>query len=160
MVKTIKLTKNKETLVDDEDFEMLNKFKWYADKAYGTYYAARYIRSTTSKKGWTSLRMHRAIMGKNKGKEIDHIDGDGLNNKKSNLRVCSHAENMKNRGKQKDNSTGFKGVWYNKRNNKYIAEITVNGKKTWLGQKTTAEEAYKLYAIGCIKYHKEYAKLK
>lgn len=93
-MKEIKLTQGKVVLVDDEDYEYLNQFKWYALKNHRTYYAQRVIQNNYIKR---TLKMHRVIMDTPCGLEVDHIDGDGLNNQKCNLRNCTFAENRKNR---------------------------------------------------------------
>ena len=91
-MKHIKLTKGKSTLIDDEDFEWLNQYKWYCSVKG---YAARNVAQDGKK---ITMRMHQAIMGKQNDKlEIDHKNGNKLDNRRDNLRICSHAENSKNR---------------------------------------------------------------
>ena len=121
-MKKIKLygNKNKEALIDDEDFEKINKHKWYAKKCKNTYY----VTSTSHKEGCSKIDkdrnintvMHRLILGliKDDNKYVDHIDGNGLNNQKSNLRVCTNKQNCWNRrnykgylGVSKDRCLGF-----------------------------------------------------
>ncbi len=99
--------------------------------------------------------MHNQVMGT---KGIDHVDGNGLNNTRANLRVSTPAENARNRGKQKTNTSGYKGVCYNKRNGKWTAQIQVNSKKIHIGSFTDALVAHKHYVEACIKYHGEFAK--
>ena len=89
---------------------------------------------------------------------IDHKNGNGLDNRRENLRICSNAENLRNRQFQKNNKTGFKGVHYCNRSNRFIAKITINDKIIYLGSSKDASAAAKLYDAGAIKYHKEYAK--
>lgn len=104
-MKQIKLTQNQYALVDDEDFEELNKYKWQADKTKrGTYYATR--RPYINKK-YVTTRMHNQIMN---AKEIDHRDGDGLNNQKYNLRKCTRLQNTWNAKPRKNSSSQYKGV--------------------------------------------------
>ena len=94
-MKEIKLSKGMVALVDDEDYEYLNQFKWYLTHSHYKHYYA--IRSVCVNKKYKSIRMHRDIMMPNHNQEIDHIDHNGLNNQKLNLRICSRAENSRNR---------------------------------------------------------------
>lgn len=88
--------------------------------------------------------------------EIDHIDGNGLNNQKENLRICTRSENMRNRDKQADNLSGYKGVY--KKDNRYRAQITVEGKQIYLGSYQNIEDAVKAYNEASIKYHGKFSK--
>jgi len=88
---------------------------------------------------------------------IDHIDKDKKNNNMWNLRWCTNGENMSNRGKQQNNTSGFKGVTFNKERNKWQAQIQVEKVYKSLGRFDTKEKAYEAYCDACIKYHKEFA---
>lgn len=156
-MKTIELTQGKVALVDDEDYDFLSKYKWKAHKSRGSrtcFYADRDFGSTRSDR--KTVSMHSLILGVVDGKEIDHIDGDGLNNRKSNLRHCSRAENCRNvrRG-------SIKGVHIDKRKllRKYMAKITSNGKTTFLGMFSTAAEAGMAYNEAAKKLHGEFASI-
>lgn len=94
------LSQCKIALIDDEDFEAINEFKWYANKHRNTYYALRHLPINSSKK---LCYMHRVIMKSPTRKQIDHIDGNGLNNQKSNLRICTGSQNQQNRTKRTSN---------------------------------------------------------
>lgn len=135
-MKEIILTQGKVALVDDEWYEMVNQFKWTAFKSGEQWYAVR---------GWKDDRilMHHFIMGKPEKLVVDHIDGNGLNNQKSNLRHCTHSQNHLNQGLQSNNTSGIKGVNFHKATNKWTAYIKVNGKKKHLGSFLTLEEAGK-----------------
>lgn len=146
-MKRIKLTQGKYTLVDDDDFTELNKNKWYAKKAGRTFYATR------NEKG---IRMHRVIMNPPKNMEVDHKDGDGLNNQKSNLRICTHSQNAKNKGKRKSNKSGYKGVCWDEHSKKWHAQIVFNKKTKHLGKFTSKLLAYEAYCKACKKYHGEF----
>lgn len=106
--------------------------------------------------------MHRIIYERisgialNKGQYIDHIDGDGLNNTRENLRLVTNAENLKNRKRHSNNKSGYKGVVA--QDGKYRAKITVNGKRISLGMYDTPEEAHEAYKAAAIKYHGEFAR--
>jgi len=90
-------------------------------------------------------------------KEVDHIDGNGLNNKKSNLRLCTNNQNLYNRAKCKNNTSGFKGVKWKKDSKKWVAAINVNNKRIYLGQYTSKIKAHEAYVAACKKYHGEFA---
>jgi hypothetical protein len=155
-MKTIKLTKGMFALVDDEDFEEINKYKWHAQKIGRKHYASRTIHVPNGKR--VAQRMHCAIIKTPEGMDTDHIDGDGLNNTKNNLRVCTRGENLRNQGKSPSrNKSGFKGVsWFEKRR-KWVAQIGVGGKNIGLGHFKEIEQAHEAYVKACIKYHGEFA---
>ena len=159
-MKEIKLTKGLYAIVDDNDYAELNKHKWYAmgSKTSRTHYAARGI--TTNGKLVIKL-MHRIIFGiDSKDIKIDHIDHNGLNNKRSNLRQCTHAENTRNRTciKQRGSTSKYKGV--NLFQNKYYrAQITVNRKNITIGYRKNEKAAALLYNAAAIKYFGEFANL-
>lgn len=144
-------------LVDDEDFEWLSKFRWSGNKRLATIYA----HVSTRKKGFHGEQMHRLILGlsKRNGIEIDHIDGDGLNNQKSNLRGCNHSQNAIHRNCQRNSTTGFKGVSWFKSSRKYQATITVNGVWVRLGFFTDPIQAARAYDQAALKYFGEFAAL-
>lgn len=143
-MKQIPLTQGQFALVDDEDFEELNKFKWQANKSLHTYYAVRSF--TISKNKRIDIKMHRQILGLTNGKiKCDHIDLNGLNNQRYNLREATHIQNMMNR-KSKINSTSqYKGVRWKKDSEKWVAAIYAKGKQMHLGYFTDEIEAAKAY---------------
>lgn len=152
MTKAIQLTRGMVTLVDDADFEWLNQWKWRAVNQRGKYYA---LRSEGSK----TFHMHRVITDAPRGMEPDHINGDGLDNQRKNLRVCTHLENSRNRGAQKNNKTGFKGVGWHKVRQKYRAVIIINGVDKHLGHFETPEAAARAYDEAARLYFGEFAYL-
>ena len=122
MVKTIPLTQGKVALVDDEDYEELKKYKWFAQKDHNwnRWYAIRKTRDKNRKR--KSIRMHQQITGF-KYKIIDHINHDGIDNRKCNLRACTHSQNKKNSNLYKNNKSGLNGVSWFKTNKKWHAQI-------------------------------------
>jgi len=140
--------KNKYIFLDDKDFDLISKYKWQLAKGRKTYYA---IRTTSNPK--TTIRMHREILGlKETGEHVDHINGNGLDNTKKNLRICSRDENGRNRRPNKGYK--YKGV-IKSNGNKYVAKI----KREYLGTYNTPEEAANIYNKYAKKYFGEFANL-
>ncbi len=153
----IELTQGKYALIDDEDFDYFNNWKWYASKSKRTFYAKRNV--YTNKKG-TTIKMHREILGLTKEDKIqvDHKDGNGLNNQKSNLRIVTQNENQHNSRKRKDNTSGYKGVSWDKRNKKWVTQIYFQDKQNFLGYFNDKIEAAKAYDKKAIELFGEFAK--
>jgi len=146
---SIQLTKGKVAIIDEEDFPLVSKYKWHASSnGGGKWYAA-----TSSKKG--RFRMHSLIMGF--PGEVDHADGNGLNNRKSNLRPCTRSQNNANKLKCVGGSSIFKGV-YLSRNKKWKAKIHVHRKTHYLGTFDTQEDAAQAYNVACFKFFGEFAR--
>ena len=147
----IYLTQGKVALIDSEDYPELNQYKWFAQKDLHTYYAARkskWIKG--SKKDLRSkISMHRVIINAPKGVMVDHINGNGLDNRKSNLRVCTPRQNQQNLVHIKKKSSRFTGVMWNKVNKKWQANITIKNKIKYLGLYDDEREAAKAYERTC-----------
>jgi RNA polymerase sigma factor (sigma-70 family) len=143
---------NTYALVDDEDFDRINNMgKWCACKVNQVSIVAR--RTVDGK----SVMMHRVIMNAPDGMDVDHKFHNTLDNQKENLRVCTHAENQKNRQKGKNNTSGYKGVTWLKVEEKWLATIFSDGKKHYVGQYDTPEQAATAYDIAALDLHGEYA---
>lgn len=155
MTKKIPLTQGKFAIVDDGDYEELSQYKWYFHAEGKTGYAIRQIRLSSGK--WSSVKMHRQIMEATPENEIDHIDGNGINNRRSNLRFCSRSENMRNISVRKDSLTGYKCVARSGR--KWYAYISVNGRRQYLGIFPNRELAALAYNQAAIKYRGDFARL-
>lgn len=158
-MKEIILTQGQFALVDDEDFEEISKYKWSAAKDKERYVAHRNSLSSEGNGKRRTMLMHRVIMKAPKGKDVDHINRNTLDNRKENLRVCTHAENMRNQKVKYDGFTGFKGVVWNKRNQKYMGQIKFNGKRIHLGYSVDKQELARRYNIAAKKYFGKFALL-
>jgi hypothetical protein len=156
-MKEIQLTQGKVAIVDDEDYEKVNQFKWYAGKIDNTFYAMTSVLINGKHK---TLYMHQFIMGDNLLKlHIDHKDGDGLHNWKLNLRSCTNRENRRNAKKRKSSSSIYKGVSLNKSLGKWIASIHAEDGSIHLGVFEIERDAALAYDISAVKYHGEFAGL-
>jgi hypothetical protein len=150
-------------LVDDDDYEDLIQFSWYITH---NGYAARCVYENGRQ---TSERMHRRIMGLKSGdpREVDHRFGLKLDNRKSELRICTTAQNLCNVGIRKDNTSGYKGVKLRRKGRgdkmrggkKWETRISHNGKNRYIGCFETPEEAYAAYCKVARELHGEFANL-
>lgn len=136
-------------MVDDDDFDALNNHNWHAAKQPNTFYACRTVRVGDGRK--KTIWMHRVINKTPSGLKTDHIDGNGLNNSRTNLRSVSHADNMINGGRFSKNKPKYRGVSWHKRLNKWVAQITVDYKNNWIGSFDTPEEARAAYQAARIR---------
>ena len=155
----IELTQGKVALIDDEDWSLIKDYRWRADKKGRTYYAVAYVRGS-GKKNYRQIYMHTLIMTPKDGEEVDHVDSNGCNNQKYNLRVCSGEQNKRNKQKQQGNYTSkFKGVYWFKRANKWRAQINVANKSIHLGYFLEENDAAKAYNIAALRYFGKFAKI-
>ncbi len=152
----IKLTQGKYATVDDEDFEWLNSFKWYAAKSGRSWYVVR--ESCAGGKSQT-LKMHRLLIFG--CPEVDHKNSNGLDNRKENLRAASKHENQRNQRKQiRPTGSRYKGVTWYKRGRSWGARIG-NGKRgnrLWLGAFRTQTEAARAYDVAAKKLYGDFAR--
>jgi len=154
----IKLTQGKVAIADDSDFEYLNQFKWHAACPDDKWYARRALPHAPGGKQ-KHITMQDDLLGKPpKGMEIDHKDGNGLNNKRDNIRVCTHHQNLMNKAGHGETSK-FKGVTRRKGMNKYRASIGFFGKVIHLGYFKKEEDAAIAYNNAALKYFGDFAKL-
>ncbi len=156
-MKEIKLTQGKVALVDDEDYEYLDQFKWQASKGLHTYYARRNGRLYNGKR--ITIRMHQEIMHFPDNMLIDHIDHNGLNNQKHNLRVCTILQNQMNATGREDSNSIYKGVCWHKRIQKWRAQIHLNRRQKFLGYYKNEEDAAMAYNKKAKELFGEFAKL-
>jgi len=139
-MKTIPLTQGKFAIVDDQDYEWLNKYKWFAQKGRNTYYARRNICLPNGKQ--MVVKMHREILGLQLGDnhQTHHVNYNGLNNRRMNLQIVTECEHQWTR-------IGAKGYYWNKRHQKFHSQISARGKKIYLGSFDSANEARKAYLV-------------
>ena len=155
MVKKIELTQGEFAIVDNEIFDELNNYKWH----YACGYARRNKRLENGKR--KIVNMHREMMNTPDGFETDHINGDRLDNRRSNLRIVTKHENQRN-AKARKGKSRFKGVsFYKTKRHKtgyWIARIQVNGTAKRLGYFKNEKEAAVAYDQAAKKYYGEYAR--
>ena len=140
-------------LVSDEDYENVNQRKWYPLKSRGTFYAV-----TNDHKNNTHIKMHRFLLKSKKHEIVDHINGNGLDNQRNNLRNVTSSQNSRNRQKQKNNTSGFKGVSFHKHTSKFQAKIKIGTRQIYLGIYEKAEDAHNAYCSAAVKYFGQYAR--
>lgn len=155
-MKRIKLTKGRYALVDDSDYDELSNYKWCVIKNLNTFYATSHAYIDDKR---TTIRMHRIIMNPPEGMIIDHKNGDGLDNQKSNLRICTYSENSRNINSHKNSTSKYIGVSYSSSYGTWLSMIMVDGKNKSLGYFKTELEAAIIRNIAARKYYKEFAKL-
>jgi hypothetical protein len=139
----IELTQSKFAVIDDADFELIQKRKWYFHKGYALSSGKR----NGAKKRDAPTYMHRLINKTPDGIETDHIDRDTLNNRRLNLRSVTTAQNQMNKKSQINSTSKYKGVFWDKQSNKWKAQIYKDGKKYSLGFFPSEDDAAKAYTI-------------
>lgn len=160
----IPLTQGQVAIVSDEDADLAG-LKWCAIfcPGYsngGAYKASRNVPLANGKR--TSEQMHRVILSRMLGRpllrseEVDHIHGNTLDNRRSELRLATRSQNGMNKGKTRANASGFKGVSWDTRTHKWRARISINRKCTTLGYFDTPEEAHEAYKKAAPEYHGEW----
>lgn len=146
-------------LVDDDDYDKVIKFKWHIAKhvCTGTFYAVRNKAVREPENPYIS--MSRFIVNAPLKIEVDHINLNKLDNRKANLRLANHSENGMNKNLQRNNTSGFKGVHFDKSRGNYQSYIMVNQKKIHGGRFNSKLDAAKRYNELAIKYHGKFARL-
>lgn len=148
----LELSRGKVAIIDDEDLERLSEWKW-SYHALG--YAYRMIGPGKARK---AIYLHRFLAGVS-GKDVDHINGNGLDNRKINLRTATRAENLRNAGKRNmKTSSRFKGVCWDKKNKKWISSITKARRNIYLGYFLSEEDAARAYNDAAFSLFGEFAK--
>ena len=158
----VTLTQGKVAVIDDADWPLVAGRKWYAHRHSGVSNHLLYAHCMATENGKKChLMMHRMILGLGRLATdpvfVDHIDGDGLNNRRENLRLCSISENQKNRRKSRHASGPYKAIAVAP-SGRFVARITHNGKRIWLGTFDDAEQARLAYEAAAKKLHGEFAR--
>ena len=163
-MKKIPLTQGKFAIVDDDDYEFLIQWKWHVRKGATTYYAATNITGYPCRP--KTYFMHRIILRAPKGVFVDHKNQNGLDNRKSNIRLCTRGQNQQNQRKPSSGKTSkYKGVRRLRAKGKttsakiWVANITYDGIRVYLGRHKTEEAAAMAYNKAAKKYHKQFARL-
>jgi hypothetical protein len=143
-------------LVDDEDFERFGQHGWYLD-SHG--YPTRNVPHPSRPGKRTTEKLHRAIMGLTVGGggEVDHANRDPLDNRRSNLRLCTKSQNQWNKGAYSNNSSGFKGVTFDRSQGKWEARIRVDGRMRRLGRYNAPEAAHAAYCAAVHELRGQFA---
>lgn len=149
-MKEIRLTQGKTALVDDEDYVYLSQWKWHYSHGYA-------IRAEIVNNKQIKIYMHRFVMSAPKNVEIDHVNQNKLDNCKNNLRLATRKQNTFNVGKKSNNTSGYKGVSFQKNANKWAAYIEVDGRKVHLGLFYNPIEAAYAYDDAAKKHFGEFA---
>lgn len=155
--KLISLTQGKHAIVDANDFDWLNQWKWNYHK-FGYAIRTQHVAMLNRKQKKTGIRMHRLIMNAPAGSDVDHINGNTLDNRRCNLRLCTRSQNMMNQKKTRGLSK-YKGVYLNGERNKWMARLKINRRTIFLGRFSSQEEAALAYNNAAKKYFGQFAKL-
>lgn len=146
----MELTKGYYTIVDDEDFDALSQWKW----SYSEGYAVRNERGSKPAR----IAMARQLMGSPINMQVDHINGDKLDNRRINLRICTHQQNQVNKNKRRVGTSKYKGVsWYSGRG-KWMAQIAHMKKLVYIGLFENEEDAALAYNFKAAELHGEFAR--
>jgi hypothetical protein len=157
-IRLIPVGQGKYAIVDADDYERLAKYKWQLHSNGHTFYAYRYSSTRAGKKRQT-LWMHNEIIDITEGLVCDHINHNGLNNRKANVRPATVSQNSCNTRKRGQTTSRYRGVSQDARTNKWIAKIKVNGRQVYLGTFSHEIDAAKTYDTAARKYHGEFAVL-
>ena len=162
MPKEIELSRGLKAIVDDADFANVSQFKWSATIKSGKFYAVRCVHLRTTTKYHYSgkmLYLHTYLAHPGQGFCVDHINGNTLDCRRENLRVCRNIENCRNRVKSKNNTSGYKGVTFTPKTSRWRAHIMVDRVNHHLGYFDTPAQAAYAYNVAALQYFGEFAKL-
>jgi len=153
----VPLSQNKVALIDDEDSELILGRKWHACRRRHHWYACAYYKTPDGRE--SSQSMHRVLLNAPPGVMVDHLNNNGLDNRRSNIRLATNSQNQANRCTLSQNTSGYKGVCWNKDSQQWQAGIKCNGRSTHLGLFASLEEAAAAYDRAAIAAFGEYARI-
>jgi hypothetical protein len=152
----VPLTRGYEAIIDAADVPLVAGHNWCALVRPHTVYAGR---GDCTGPTFRTVQMHRVLMGEPDGLDVDHEDGNGLNNTRDNLRPATRPQNQHNARTRSDNTSGYKGVYWSNREGVWKAQIRINGRRKYLGRHDTPEDAYASYCEASKKYHGEFGRI-
>lgn len=155
MTKKIPLTQGRFAIVDDDVYEWASQYKWYVKRKRNAFYAARNTGIFPFQK---TTYLHREIVNAPPEAQVDHANCDGLDCRRSNMRLATNAENNRNKITQSNNTSGYKGVSWHKGDRRWRSQIKVDGKAIFIGGYHTPEAAARAYDDAARLYHGEFAK--
>jgi hypothetical protein len=152
----VPLTKGYDAVIDAEDVHLVEGCSWYSIENKRTVYAAAW---GNEKYNRNVMPMHRVLLGLKPGGDfVDHIDGNGLNNRKSNLRLATISQNNHNQKLSSSSTSGLKGASFHKLRKRWRAQIKLNGNKIHIGYYDTAEQAHAAYCKASAQLHGEFGR--
>jgi len=155
--RTIPLTQGKVAVVDAVDYAELARYKWCASSpGWGVWYAVRGEGMPNGKR--RTVYMHREVLGAAPGEQVDHVNLDGLDNRRENLRSATGVENSRNRRKRSGTSSQYKGVSWHKATRRWLAQIRFGARKTHLGSFRCEEDAARAYDAAAVEHFGEFAR--
>lgn len=156
--KLVPLPRGQVMQIDEADYPEISRFTWHAHWNRNNWYALTNVRVAGKQRTYS---LHRHLLGLNFGdiREGDHINNNTLDNRRSNLRICTHRQNTMNRRLRWDNASGVKGVYLHRPSGRYTAQIRVNGKLVFLGYHANKELAAEAYKIAAVLYFGEFARV-
>ena len=144
-------------IIDDEDYNKVSKLNWFTlDKNSKYKYAAAKNKPIDYTR---NILLHRLVMNAKKGEVVDHINGNVFDNRKNNLRICTRGQNIMNQRLRSNNSSGYKGVYFDKRLRKWCVRIQTNGIRKYFGFFDNLVNAARCYNKNAKRLHGEFAKL-
>lgn len=152
----ITLTKGYHAVIDADDVPLVGGFNWLALLAPRTVYVMRHKKTQAGPN--VKFYLHRVLLDAPPGLTVDHINGDGLDNRRANLRLATHAENCRNARRASTNTTGFKGVTYLQREQRWQAQLYFEGQLKYLGSFEHPELAHAVYCAAARFYFGEFAR--
>lgn len=157
----VPLTKGYEAIIDATDMLLVDRGPWcvtYSGRRPGQKPKAYAQRQEGSRKNRQRILLHRLIMNAPDDMQVDHVNGDTMDNRRSNLRLATPRQNQQNRGMSPLNTSGIKGVRFDMRRGRWFARIRVDGRTTFLGYHETKESAAEAYEAACLAFHAAFAR--